>query len=49
MADVGGKGITLDWLESATKRIHEEKELQLQYQKVTNLKVSVKESEQMLL
>lgn len=42
VADVGGTGIGLDWV---IKKIHKGKELLLQYQKVTGLKMTVKEIE----
>lgn len=46
---VDGAGIMLDWLDRTIKMIHEGKELQFQYQKVTGLKLRVKKSEQLLL
>lgn len=42
-ASVGSTALRLDWLDSTIKKIHEGKELQLQFQKVTGLRMEVKE------
>lgn len=40
MADVSIMGIQLDWLDNIKKKVHGGRELQLEFQKVVNLKIN---------
>lgn len=43
--DVGNTCIRLNWLDNATKKIYEGRELQLRLQKLSSLKINVKDEE----